>query len=140
MKFFSLFLAFSISCAVTAPKANAYMLVNSAYGGYAEGVMSEIGSSPLTTILCVLLLPVCLLDEVAPEGMPSFTEEDLLNNGYTLAEIGALKQGQAKLSQWLRDNDLKLVREGSMDPRELAQTLGRIEGMTPEYVQFVLEN
>jgi len=141
MKKLAIALALVATVSAAPKKAQAFGLVNILATGSLDyvGAPQTFGDLALTT-LCLVFLPVCLLDETAPANVSGFSQQDLLDNGYSLAEIASLQQGQVAFTGWLKAENKALVRDGNMPKEELVSLMSSIEGMTPEYIGFVLEN
>lgn len=141
MKKFALALALCTSMTIAPSKAHAFGIVNLLSTGSLDyvGTPQTFGDIMLTT-LCIVFLPVCLLDETAPASAQGFTAQDLMDNGYSQAEIAKIQKGQAAFGAWLKAENKALVREGNMDKGELVSLMSSIKGVTPEYISFVLEN
>lgn len=138
-----LLLASLLSLSMMAPSSNAHAFGIVTF--LANGDLAFVGA-PQTlqdyalTALCIVTLPFCVLDESAPSSEASLSPKALLDNGYSESEIQNIIQGQKVLTSWLAQNNKGIVREGSMSPSEMKEFMNSIEGMTPEYAQFFVEN
>jgi hypothetical protein len=130
------------SVAPAAPKANAVLLVSAAtlYGGLDNFSPRYFGSDLWAdgAILCVLLLPVCLLDEKS--GSQTMTSADLAANGYSSEQIKEIDQDQAKLQAALKAQKLSI----KLEAHDTAITVKeKLEPLVPEisdtYVSFLVD-
>jgi hypothetical protein len=90
----------------------------------------------LAIAVCVFFLPFCILDGDA-DGAASV--DQLVANGYDLAEAQATVAGQQALLEHLRVNQQAIKANGEMNKEQLIQLVGRVEGMTPQYLQYLNE-
>lgn len=135
-KFFITGLAVAgISMAVYTPKADAYALISLIAYGY---VPSVTGTDVGDTVLCIAVLPFCLLEEKMDAS--AITERDLRDNGYNQEEIGKIRAGQKAFMSFLEENKLRVEKSGDMTAGQLAAIMRNVPGMTAEYVDFFRSN
>lgn len=122
-----------------APKANAFGLINLAVDGRLDYVGTPTTMQDFVlTAMCIALLPFCILDGQSAAG--HVTVADLRNNGYSEAEINSIMAGQNAVVSYLQTNKLAVQKSGSMNSVELAAFISQVPGVTPAYVNFVVNN
>lgn len=141
--FFNLVLGLSlISSAAYTPKAHAYLLLEGASGSrpsdgpWSDGII--VAASYVT--LCVIILPLCLLDQET-DGNVSTSSAHLAANGYSQDEIAQIIADQAATVEALNANKaiLKIM---PFDNRvTIANDLRQINPSVSEtYIDFVVES
>lgn len=102
---------------------------------FASTADKDIQITPLSTVMCVLFLPICLLDG---DVDTSVTEDMLRENLYSAPEITEILAGQLALQNYLVSHGLKIEQvNGETD----SETWSIIEGNTNStYVDFLQSN
>jgi hypothetical protein len=59
---------------------------------------------PGSGIVCILLLPFCILDQKAEVSQVS--SQDLRDNGYTDAQISNIQAGQTEVGNYMKAHDM----------------------------------
>ena len=124
-----------LSSSVFAPKANAYSLISLIGNGY---VVSATGNSTSDTVLCIVLLPFCLLKDSTAPG--KLTEKDLIDNGYSKSDVASIFKGQDAVLSYLTQSKSRISEKGALSSDQLAEKFAAIPGVTHEYVDFVRSN
>lgn len=129
-------LALALSVTMTGPQANAFAIIRGAATGDWGVGRPDTGREILAAVLCIALLPICLLEE---ETGGQVSKESLLENGYTQEEAMRIMDGQTALVHYLKANNLSIRRQGDLTKDQLIEFIRQISGVTPEYEQFVAE-
>lgn len=127
-------LAFALIASLTAPQAHAFGVLT----GFAFVGTPSSDADWSATVLCVALLPLCILDEKTESY--SFSKQDLVDNGYSAAAVDAIVNGQNALAAHLAASNSAITAEGSMTKADVVSFISTVKGVTPEYVKFVNEN
>jgi hypothetical protein len=118
--------------AIQPREAHAVLLVELAAGGPAYINLPEI-------VLCVFLLPICLLDQKATPAT-AYSQQDLIDNGYSPSQIKVIEQDQVRIMTALQARGQRMVVEKTDNRASLAQGLRRIDPtVSDEYVGFVAD-
>ena len=131
-----------ISGATYTPKAHAYLLIEGASGMTpADGPWHDgIIVAASYTVLCLIVLPLCLLDEEG-NGQYATTAAHLAANGYSSEEINQIIADQASTVVGLKAKhaQLKIM---SFDTREsIAKDLRKVNPSVSEtYINFIAES
>lgn len=100
----TLIMAFVVTNTATPPKAEALIIIAMTKGG--------IDPDAIVPILCVILLPFCILDEKADASTAnSISKQDLLDNGYTLPQADQLIAEHQVLVKSALDKNVRLALE-----------------------------
>lgn len=91
----------------------------------------------LSVLVCVSLLPLCILDG---ETNVELSRESLYASGYTDGEIKKILEGQTAVTEYLQERGLKVSFGGKISALELSREFSVIPGVTQEYVNFVADN
>ena len=137
-----------VSCALVAgllatiptPKAHAFGIIDL----LGSGRLNYVGQPQdpgefAATVLCVILLPLCILEE-SDEGTGLLATDSLLDSGYDASEAAAIIEGQNAVVGYLKKNDLGVTPDGAMTVEELVARFSAMPGVTPEYLDFVVQN
>jgi len=98
---------------VAPSRAHAFLIVEGAAGEtpangpWGPGNNTTALQSASLVLLCVITLPICLLDEKSNGQSVSAT--DLAANGYTAQQIGVIQQDQSQLTARLQAKNMKLA-------------------------------
>ncbi|NBV42669.1 hypothetical protein EBR96_07880 [bacterium] len=133
----------SIGCLLAPKPAHALIVGQVAFGG--SGFRFESGSD---AIMCVFILPICLLDQKISEGTAKqMTIEDLTENGYRLEDAKTILADQAKLSKILFQEKKVIVIKKDETRSVIAQQIREVfskasEGDSPSesYIDFLFNN
>ncbi|MFL5783281.1 MAG: hypothetical protein ACJ76H_01645 [Bacteriovoracaceae bacterium] len=131
-----------ISSAAYTPKAHAYLLIEGASGSTpADGPWHDgIIVAASYTVLCLIVLPLCLLDEEG-NGQYATTASHLAANGYSQEEINQIIADQASTVVGLKSHraSLKIM---SFDTREsIAKDLRTVNpSVSDTYINFISES
>ncbi len=106
------------------------------FSDVSEGDLSEMTFSG--GLLCLILLPICLLDEET--NAPSVSSESLLEQGYSPREVTTIMTEQGKMSELLLQQQARLV-VTETDSRESIRRdiLSVMPTASDTYINFVLE-
>lgn len=89
-----------------------------------------LGGFARTQLVCYLFLPVCLLGEKSDQPLlGSFTREDLINNGYTDAQVDQILKDQELLIAYLQKYNLKI---DVTEPGDMADFRYYVHSLIPE--------
>ncbi len=94
---------------------------------------------PGAVLLCVLYLPLCLLDQ---HGAPasSYSRQDLLDNGYSVSQVNQIERDQTAVMSDLRAKHQQLEIQSTDTRESLAKALRAIDPrVSDEYVDFVAD-
>lgn len=136
----ALTLAIGVS-ALTPQKANAYILIDQTIGvGMTTdllylGLLEGDTESVLVAVGCVLLLPLCLLDQKSTSSA-AVTTADLAANGYSADEIKQIQKDQSILLQNLKLDHAKLIIRDTDTKASIEQD---IRSMNPTVSQTYLD-
>ena len=89
-------------------------------------------------VLCILLLPLCLLDEESQTQLvkDSDLENYLLENGFSVEEANTIRKDQDEFLRLLEENKVQLV----VEPEDTAKSLeDQIRGIHPSVSKVYLE-
>lgn len=116
----------------TPQKADALLLVAVGSGG--TGGMDGAGM-----LLCLVLLPICILDK--HQGDQNMTAKDLVDNGYTKDEIQQIMSDQQMISTSLKAKNLKIVVGSTDNSNTLERDIRKVyPGVSQTYLKFLAEN
>lgn len=137
----------AIAAASIIPATSHAWLVGSAIG-MALGARSDYVSGPSQSefaagfVICVLLAPLCLLEENAPRPSLGVSEAHLAQNGVAPADIALIRSSQEELGRRLAARNLRLFRggPGGDTPASLrASILSVYPEAPPVYLAFLAE-
>src|SRR5271168_2210932 len=95
-----------------------------------------VTSAPPSDPICVLFLPLCLLDHAG--DVTRIQPEQLLEQGYSLKSVQEILNGQSQVFAYMADRGLVSFSEISADPAELPRALdSAIPGLSPVYLTFL---
>lgn len=87
---------------------------------------------PGSELVCLLLLPFCILDQKAE--ITHVTAQDLRDNGYSDAQISNIEAGQTEVANYMKDHQLK-------NASEMLQAVEAIKSsLNADYLGFVSAN
>ena len=135
---------FLIGQTIVPKNAQAYLLCDGSLddnGSFDFRTQSEIAASTaFNVILCISVLPFCLLDEKAPGGA-SVSVEDLKANLYSDQEIEQLQNEQSRIVDGLKKRTLQLKIESGETRTSLATAFREINpNVSHLYVDFVADS
>jgi len=84
--------------------------INSLVGGWSNG------GSMFGALLCLLTLPLCLLDKDASETLASISDRELLANGFSSQEVEQIRFDRAAVARSLRERGIEI--RPSQNPQE----------------------
>lgn len=133
ISFVALVLSLSVGVQAFQPReAKALLLVEAATGG-------PVFINVPTVLLCVFLLPICLLDQKAPPST-AYSKQDLLDNGYSKDQVSTIERDQTVIMSALHDRHQSMVVEKTDTRATLAGALREIDpSVSDEYVDFVAD-
>jgi hypothetical protein len=109
-----------------------------------HALMALVGESDILNgsgdvILCLVLLPLCLLDKEV-EGL-QVSEQTLRDNGYGDAEIEDIFQGQQMMFKAIKAKKINVEKRIMNKPKILSTELEKqIPGIPQSYIEFVRNN
>jgi hypothetical protein len=90
-------------------------------------------------ILCVIALPICLLDEKSTPPT-AYSQQDLIDNGYAPAQVNAITSDQNTIMANLQSRHLSMVIEKTDTYNTVATTLRGIDpAVSSDYIDFVAD-
>lgn len=114
-------------------QSNAMILVHSFSAS--QGQSSKLS---LSTIGCIFLLPLCILDEEGAQG--SLSSEFLLENGYDQQTIDKILVDQKETMIEAHQKDMKLVITNSDTKDSIASDIYTINpNVSTDYLNFVID-
>jgi len=137
MKKFLFTALLAVTTLVSFPRsAHAYLIVcsqdmecNPGYNTTGEAMLQVVG--------CVLLLPICLLDADSAAGI---NKQDLLDNGYSEAQVAHLMKEQSTLTTLLKGQNKSIIFEGGRQENNVEEVLRSVNPrVSTEYIQFFTE-
>jgi hypothetical protein len=132
MSFTALSLFIFSAQAIAPREAKAVLLVEWAADNHPVLSLPEV-------VLCVIALPICLLDEKSTPPT-AYSSQDLLDNGYTPAQVTAIETDQTEVMSELQARDLSMEIEKSDDYSSIATTLRGIDPkVSKDYIDFVAD-
>jgi len=127
--------AFFSAVLLMAPQKSEAFLIMYAFGNAATNNHSP-GPTFEPTLLCLLILPICILDEEAPSL--KLDADELRANGYTAQEIAHLESEQNRVTQALRTQNRGLVIAPSDTSTSLRNDLQTIvPTVSVEYINYI---
>jgi hypothetical protein len=113
-------------------EAKAVLLVEAASGGYIDFNVPEI-------VLCVVALPICLLDQKAAPAS-AYSRQDLLDNGYSADQVALIEHDQTVVMTALQAKHEQMVVQRNDTRMTLARALRGIDPhVSEEYIGFVAD-
>jgi hypothetical protein len=118
--------------ALQAREANALLLVEANSGGFVDISVTEL-------VLCVIALPICLLDQKATPST-AYTSQDLRDNGYSNDQIARIEHDQTVVMTTLQARHRQMVIEPSDTRESLARGLRALDPrVSSDYIDFVAD-
>ena len=125
-------LFFSMAQVVAPSRADAVIIIQAASGRVLRPNLPEI-------VLCVILLPLCLLDEKATPSKV-YTAQDLLDNGYTESAVAVIIQDQNQMMSELMSKGQTFVFEANDTPMTVESSLRAMDPeVSNDYINFVVD-
>lgn len=109
-----------------------------------QALMAVVGESDILNgsgdvILCLVLLPLCLLDKEL-EGL-QVSEQTLRDNGYGETEIADIFEGQQMMLEAVKSKTFQVEKRILNQPYLLSMELEKqIPGIPQSYIEFVRNN
>jgi hypothetical protein len=112
--------------------AKAVLLVELAVGNRPVLNLPEV-------VLCVVALPICLLDEKSTPPT-AFSAQDLIDNGYAPSQVSAIMNDQNTIMSNLQSRNLTMEIEKTDNYNTVATTLRTIDPtVSTDYIDFVAD-
>lgn len=124
IKVLILVLVLSVSLTALPQKANAFLVLSGPSLGE-----TDFAYNPEKIFLCVLLLPLCVLNDSA--DITQVSSQDLLDNGYTQSQISNIIVGQNEVADYMKANNMNAA-------SQLPQAVQAIKAtLNDDYLGFV---
>jgi hypothetical protein len=112
--------------------AKAVLLVELAVGNRPVLNLPEV-------VLCIIALPICLLDEKSTPPT-AYSAQDLIDNGYASAQVSAITNDQNTIMANLQSRNLSMEIEKTDNYNTVATTLRGIDPtVSTDYINFVAD-
>ena len=123
IKALALVLALSVGLTAMPQKANALVILELAADN------TPIFYNPDMTLLCIFVLPFCLLDQKT--DITHVNVQDLLDNGFTQFQISNIQAGQNEVGEYMKNHQMT-------SSSEMPQAIDAIKAtLNDDYLGFV---